>query len=67
MTPLSDYRCRQCDKLLLKATLIDSELEVKCNRCHAINVFKGADSCLLICLKENCAHRIPAVRRAETV
>ncbi len=66
MTPLSDYRCKQCGKLLLKATLIDSELEVKCNRCRAINVFQGADSGPLICLKEDCAHRIPAVRRTET-
>lgn len=65
MTPLLDYRCKQCDKLLLKATLIDSELEVKCNRCHAINIFKGVAGCTLLCLREDCANRIQAVRAAE--
>jgi len=67
MMPLASYRCKQCGKLLLKATLVDSELEVKCNRCHAINIFKGADGCTLICLKDSCPHRIPAVRQAETL
>ncbi|MEK7520064.1 MAG: Com family DNA-binding transcriptional regulator [Patescibacteria group bacterium] len=55
---MREYRCTQCEKLLFKGILIDSEIEVKCKRCNAMNVFHGMPKEALICFKPECPNRV---------
>lgn len=57
-TIYKEYRCQQCSKLLFKGLLVDSEVEIKCKRCHELTVFKGIAANELICLKNPCPHRV---------
>ena len=53
-----EYRCPDCDKLLFKGLLVDSEIEINCKRCKGLKVVKGEPHDRYICLKENCVNRI---------
>lgn len=57
-TLYKEYRCKNCEKLLFKALLIESEIEIKCKRCKELNTFKGESKDLLICLKVECLNRM---------
>lgn len=54
----NEYRCKGCDKLMFKAVLIDSEVEVKCKRCGQMNTFKGGAKDKYVCYIEPCPNRI---------
>ena len=41
-SPLSEYRCN-CGKLLFKALLSTSVVEIKCKRCGMLNIFKSEE------------------------
>jgi len=53
-----EYRCSECDKLLFKGLLIDSEVEINCKRCKALRVVKGEPHDRFICLKDGCPNRV---------
>ncbi|OGZ16368.1 MAG: hypothetical protein A2494_00600 [Candidatus Lloydbacteria bacterium RIFOXYC12_FULL_46_25] len=53
-----EYRCRKCKKLMFKAILVESEIEVKCRACGELNVFQGISQEKLLCFKENCERRV---------
>lgn len=57
---LREFRCNDCNKLMFKAILIDSEVEVKCKRCGKINIFKGEPGDKYLCYVYPCPHRITA-------
>ena len=57
-TIAKEYRCPDCDKLLFKGLLIDSEVAIKCRRCRAIKTLKGEAADKFICYKYPCPHRI---------
>ncbi|MFC1663056.1 Com family DNA-binding transcriptional regulator [Patescibacteria group bacterium] len=54
-----EFRCQGCNKLLFKAILIDSEVEVKCKRCGRMNLYKGEDANKYVCHIYPCPHRVP--------
>lgn len=53
-----DFRCKTCQKLLFKGVLVESEIEVKCKRCQAMNQFVGEAAGKFICLVRQCADRV---------
>ncbi len=55
-----EYRCKECNKLLFKGVLIDSEIEVKCKRCNGLSIFQGESKEKYICWKTPCSGRIGA-------
>ncbi|OGY48072.1 MAG: hypothetical protein A2840_01900 [Candidatus Buchananbacteria bacterium RIFCSPHIGHO2_01_FULL_47_11b] len=57
-TIAKEYRCPDCDKLLFKGLLIDSEVEIKCRRCRTIKTLKGEPADKFICYKYPCPYRI---------
>lgn len=54
----NEYRCNECNKLLFKGVLVDSEVEVKCNRCNNLNNFIGEPLSEFTCLKGDCLNRV---------
>lgn len=59
------YRCGDCDKLLFKGILIDSEIEVKCKRCGKITVFTGQPHHKYICYLADTCPNNPARQRTS--
>ncbi len=55
-----EYRCKNCDKLLFKGLLVDSEIEVKCKRCDKIVTIVGVSKDKFVCLKYPCVNRVVA-------
>jgi len=58
---LQEFRCKTDAKLLLKAVLVNGDIEVKCRACGTINRFlaSGAVEAKYLCYKE-CPHRVHA-------
>jgi phage FluMu protein Com len=53
-----EYRCPDCDKLLFKGLLIDSQVEIKCRRCRDLKILSGQAASQYLCLKEHCPNRV---------
>lgn len=59
MTAYTEYRCKNCAKLLFKGLLIDSEIEIKCKKCHELTTIKSSSKNEYLCLIKPCPNRIP--------
>ncbi|PIS05173.1 MAG: hypothetical protein COT81_02430 [Candidatus Buchananbacteria bacterium CG10_big_fil_rev_8_21_14_0_10_42_9] len=55
-----EYRCPDCNKLLFKGILVDSDVEIKCKRCNELKIIKGEPGNKYICLVYPCTNRIEA-------
>ncbi|MEK7642953.1 MAG: Com family DNA-binding transcriptional regulator [Patescibacteria group bacterium] len=55
---MQEFRCKDCGKLLMKATLFEGEVEIKCRACHALNIYGPTLSCKLLCGVTDCPHRV---------
>ena len=53
-----EFNCKECNKLMFKGVLIDSEVEIKCKRCGTMNSYRGDSKNEHICLVDNCPHRV---------
>ncbi len=38
MAILSEYRCKNCNKLFFKGAIEDKPLEIKCGKCGVMNI-----------------------------
>jgi len=57
---MQEFRCKTDHKLLLKACLIEADIEVKCRGCGTINTFTMHDGIdpKFACYKDSCEHRV---------
>ncbi|MBI4239948.1 Com family DNA-binding transcriptional regulator [Candidatus Uhrbacteria bacterium] len=55
----NEYRCSNCQKLLFKGMLLESEIEIKCKRCHEFTTVKASKLMPFVCGKKVCRNRIP--------
>lgn len=53
-----EHRCPECQKLLFKGVLVDSEVEVKCRGCGSLNTFHGVPKEELLCFTKSCPRRV---------
>ena len=53
-----EHRCKNCEKLLFRGLLVESEIEIKCKRCKELNKFTGESKETLICMNINCLNRL---------
>lgn len=54
----NEYRCPQCNKLMFKGLLVDSEIEIKCRSCHRMNVITSVSHDAFLCMKKECPNRV---------
>ncbi|MBI2484057.1 Com family DNA-binding transcriptional regulator [Candidatus Uhrbacteria bacterium] len=60
----NEYRCKECSKLMFKGLLVDSEIEVKCRRCGAVNLYQGVSSTRYLCLiADTCPNKVAAKQK----
>jgi phage FluMu protein Com len=52
-----EYRCKECEKLLFKGVLVDSQVEVKCRGCGYMTTFTGVSKDKLMCFIAECPGR----------
>lgn len=55
---LKEYRCESCKKLLLKASVIEGILEIKCKQCHTVTRVEEHRGDELLCLVSPCPFRV---------
>ncbi|MBI5135551.1 Com family DNA-binding transcriptional regulator [Candidatus Uhrbacteria bacterium] len=57
---MQEFRCRVDHKLLLKACLVDADVEIKCRSCGTMNLFKKHEHVdpTMLCYKEGCPNRV---------
>ena len=57
---MQEFRCKVDNKLLLKACLVDADIEIKCRSCGTINTFTKHDGVdpTFVCYNKSCDHRI---------
>ncbi len=64
---LQEFRCKMDSKLLLKAALVNGDIEIKCRACGTINQFSadGGVESEHLCYKDGCPNRVhPPVTQA---
>lgn len=57
-TPLCEYRCKTCHKLLFKGVVVEAEIEVLCKACKGLTVITASRFNNLLCMIENCPNRV---------
>lgn len=57
---MREYRCEQDNKLLMKACLVNGDVEIKCKSCGTLNKYQAVDEEKerLLCRVENCPNRV---------
>jgi len=57
---LHEFRCKTDGKLLLKAALVNGDIEIKCRACGTINRFsaEGQVEAVHLCYKDGCPNRV---------
>lgn len=56
---MKEFRCENDNKLLMKACLVDADVEIKCKACGMINSFKVSDAQeKYLCYKLPCENRV---------
>lgn len=49
---------------MFKGLLVDSEIEVKCRRCGAVNLYQGVSSTRYLCLiADTCPNKVAAKQK----
>lgn len=59
-----EYRCKRDNKLLMKACMIDADVQIKCRACGMVNRFEARSEDLkYMCGVYPCPNRVPVTKK----